>query len=279
MNPEVARLRRKSAQRKQRKRIRLVRLHWVLAGALLLALIIQGLWALAFSPRFWIYNIVVNDTDTMSSTDVIRLMQVPKHSNYYRISLRDLADRIHRDPRVEQVTVRHGEIGVLAVEVRERQPICQLGVLAPALYMDEAGYVFSRPTPPATPIPIIEGLKLPRKNVLGTQLTTPSAKQVLACLREVQRTSTELAKSLLRVHVDENGWINMVLRQGTQLFIGEPDDIPFKVWCIRTAIIQASNEGYSLDRLVYINVRFVDKETGTAATYLPKNTTMETVEQ
>ncbi|HEY3377961.1 MAG TPA: FtsQ-type POTRA domain-containing protein [Armatimonadota bacterium] len=278
MNPEVARLRRLAAQRKLRKRLRQVRLLWAIIGALVVVLLFEVLAALLFSPRFWVYRITTTGMDTLTAGEVIRLMHVPAHSNYYRTSLRTLASRISAEPRVAAAVVKRGAIGVLTVDIQERQAVCQVGETIPPLYLDAAGYVFTRPAPPDTPVPVVEGLKAPApKAIIGKRFDDAAAATVLACLAQLRIPTKGVALDITRIVVADNGWINLVLRQGTLILIGAPDELPVKAWCIKQAIIQASSEGHALEQVDYINVRVVNKETGMGPTFHVKHDQVEEI--
>lgn len=82
MNPEVARLRRQAAQRKYLKGLRYVRVLWAIAAVLLFMLVIEVVLALCFSPRFWIFRVVVQGNETIAEGDVLRLLRLPVESNY-----------------------------------------------------------------------------------------------------------------------------------------------------------------------------------------------------
>ena len=114
--------------------------------------------ALCFSPRFWIYRLEVHGNETISADEVIRLAQLPAESNYYRTTLHDLERRILFQPRIQAVTVRRQSVGVLAIDVHERQAVCQLGHTLPLTYLDNSGCLFVRPIPPVFPVPVVEGL-------------------------------------------------------------------------------------------------------------------------
>ncbi|HEX2948958.1 MAG TPA: FtsQ-type POTRA domain-containing protein [Armatimonadota bacterium] len=272
MNPEVARLRRQSAQRKFRKRLRHVRLLWTIAFVLLLLFLMEVLIALSFSPRFWIYRISVHGQETLTKGEVIRLMHLPEHSNFYRVSLGEMERRISAEQRVASVRVRRSIIGALTVDIYERQAVCQLGYSIPTLYMDAQQYVFTRPTPPTEPVPVVEGITVPSsKRILGKQLKTAETQLVLDCLNELNKASGGVDLDIARITIADKNNINLVLRQGTLVYIGPPDDLATKAWWVKTAIVQASKEGHALEQLDYINVRFVNRETGVGPTFHVKD--------
>lgn len=280
MNPEVARLRRQSAQRKLRKRLRHARLLWLVAALCLLVLLGEVIIALLCSPRFWIYRITVRNLETLTKPEVIQLMQLPPHSNFHRVSLGALARRIATDPRVDHAQVQRGAVGVLTVAVQERQPVCQLGHTIPPLYMDAHGYLFTRPVPPETPVPVVDGVPLrgSLRRVLGTRVTSIPATAVLDCLESLRKPSGAEALEITRITVTPRGWLNLVLRQGTLVFIGPADDLAFKADCITSIIAKASGGGHALEQINYINVRFANRDTGVAGTFATKNDQEETVE-
>jgi cell division septal protein FtsQ len=278
MNPEVARLRRLSAQRKLKKRLRQVRLLWSIAGVLLFCLMLEVLVALCFSPRLWVYRIAVKNCETLSTGEIIRLIHLPAGSNHFRVSLGQLAERVAREPRVATATIKHGAIGTLIVSIQERQAVFQVGYASPPLYVDAQGVVFTRPLPPVTPVPTVEGILLRApKDILGKQLTDTQATAVLACLAELKKSMGDRL-DIARATVDAQGAINLILRQGTQIFIGAPIDLPLKAWWLNKTIVQASNEGHSLEQLDYINLRFVNEDSNMGPSFHAKHDQVETIE-
>lgn len=279
MNPEVARLRRQSAQRKLRKRLRQVRLLWTIATALFLLLAIEVLVALLSSPRFQVYRISVRQSETLTTAEVIHLMALPAGSNHYRISLGKLAKRICADPRVQSATVTRGAIGTLNVELQERQAICQVGYATPPVYMDAHGFLFSRPVPPLTPAPVVEGVPLPQplSPALGKPLKSPQADAVRVCLQALNHPGTATRLDIMRMVVQPKGGINLVLSQGTLIILGSPDEMPTKIQRLKDTIVVASQSGHALDRIEYIDVSTFNKETGNGLRYAIKNTPEENV--
>ena len=275
-NPEaeVARLRRQSAQRKYIKRMRLVRLLWALAMVTLVGLCIEVLVAVGFSPRFWIYRLDVKPMETLTRVEVVKRMALPEGSNFYRVSLREMEKRIGVDPRVAHAQVTRGTIGVLRVAVRERQPVCQIGYTDPPVYMDARGYVFMRPHPPNEQVVIIEGVKLPTyRSIAGKRLQNARVKSVQATLAHLSRGQGEGTLDIARILVGQDGWITLVLKQGTQVFVGHYQDLDIqqKSWYIEKAIVAASEKGYALVDLDFIDVRYVVPETGMGIRFHPKS--------
>jgi cell division septal protein FtsQ len=272
MNPEVARLRRKAAERKYRQRVRIVRLLWATAGLLLLVLFIEGLIALGFSPRFWVYRIEVRQAETLTNAEVIRRMALPRHSSYFRAPLGRLARRIETEPRVAQAWVRRGELGVLVADVQERTAVCRLGFTAPPIYLDAAGIAFTRPVPPESPVPVLEGVVPKTLPVLGKVVALKPVTQTLACLRALRETAKDRAPlAVSRVVVGLNGGFTLILPAGTKVFLGAPERFPLKLWMLQQAVLKASQDGYSLNRIKYFDVRYVTDQSGKGVAMRPKD--------
>lgn len=275
MNPEVARLRRLSAQRKSRKQLRYVRALWGMAGVLLVVLVIEVLIALSFSPRFWIYRIEIAGTETLTRAEATRLtgLDPARRYNYYRVPLGRLAAGIRREPRVAAATVRRGPIGTLLVDVHERQAVCRLGYARPPLYLDAKGYLFTRPVAPTYSTPVVEGLTVPiTPKMLGTPLTAVPVAHVLQCLATLREASPDSPLEVARVVVTTRERMMLVLRQGTKIFIGEPKDFAAKAFVLGKTVVAASNQGYALGQLEYIDVSVISKPTDLGAVYRPKQT-------
>lgn len=264
---------RTSQQQIRGRKIRLVRRIWAMVIILFLVLTIEIFTAILSSPRFNVYRIVVKPMETITSAEVIQRIALPPESNYFRVSEKELAKRIAVDPRVARVQVTKGNVGVLQVAVQERKPVCQLGHSVPPLYMDAAGYLFQRPQPPNNAVLVVDGLKLPiTANIIGHRLKNEHLAVVRAILVKYNQDDSEGKLDIKRIIVDKQGWFTLILQQGTKVFVGDisVNNIDQKVWYIDKAIVAASDKGFSLDDLEFIDIRYVVAETGMGIRYHPK---------
>lgn len=270
MNPEVARLRRKAAQRKYVKRLRYVRFLWGIAGVLLLLLAIEAVLVLTTSPRFWIYRIKVSGGDTLTQSEVITLAGVPRHSNFYRLSLRQVADRIKNgEPRVLRVTVDRAALGVLSITLEERRPLCRLGPAAPPRYVDADGILFTRPEAPLPPVPVVDGITTPLPvSAFGKVVTADAVRAVIDCLKTASaHSATEAPLEFSRITLSATGRMTLVMPQGVTVRLGSPDHLAEKMYVLRNTIVWLSSKGYALNEIEYIDVRSVIRAAGLAADY------------
>jgi hypothetical protein len=271
MNPAVAHLRRQSAHRKYTQRMRYVRLLWLVAFVVLGLVLAEVVVTLCVSPRFWIYRLEVRGTDTLPAQEVIRLAAIPPQSNWCRTSLTEVAARVRQDARVAGVSVRRGAVGVLLIEVTERQAVCRIGFERPPRYLDAQGVIFWRPVAPSGGVPVVEGLALPRRVRGGVRMTDARTRQALACLREVRLVAEDgPTLEVTRVIVGVHDRLTLVLRSGTRIILGWPRDLRAKLWVAQKTIVQASTAGYALDQLDYIDVKVITAPTDIGAAYRPK---------
>ena len=274
MNPEVARLRRKAAQRKYVKRLRYVRFLWGIAGVLLLLLAVEAVLVLTTSPRFWIYRITVRGGETLTPSEVITLAEVPPHSNFYRLSLRQVAERITRgEPRALRVTVDRAALGVLSIVLEERRPLCRLGKEAPPRYVDGQGILFTRPEAPSPPVPVVEGITTPLPvSAFGKGVTADAVRAVIECLTTANAHSGgEAPLEFARVTLGPTGRMTLVMTQGVTVRLGTPDHLAEKMYVLRNTIVWLSSKGYALNEIEYIDVRSVLRAAGLAADYKLRN--------
>lgn len=270
MNPEVARLRRKAAQRKYVKRLRYVRLLWSIAGMLLLALAVEALLVLTVSPRFWIYRIKVTGGDTLTVPEIITLAQVPPHSNFYRLSLRRVAQRIaDGEPRVRRVTVERDTLGVLHIGLEERVPLCRLGQEEPPRYVDADDVLFTRPQPPEPPVPVIAGITIPLPvRTFGKPVNADTVRAVVNCLTIANAHPGEEAPlAFTQITLGSTGRMALVLQPGVLIKLGAPDHLEQKMYVLRNTIVYLSTKGYALNQIEYIDVRSVIRAAGLAADF------------
>jgi len=283
MNPEVARLRRDSVKRKYRKHMRHLRLLWSAVVVLLAALIGEVVLVLWFSPRFWINSIVVQGNDSLREGDVVKLVALHNpRSNFYRTSLHTLAHRVQQESRVESAQVHRGAIGQLVVTVHERQAVCRIGYGRLPLYLDAAGVLFTRSPAPPLPVPVVEGLPpAVSTSKLGVPMQQPAVTNVLEALTALRDTASSSNPIVVaRVKIGAHGELTLVLRQGTRVYLGYPNDLTTKMRAMQQVIVRASADGFPLDQLAYIDVKVLEKLTDIGAAYKPKTTNaQEAVQQ
>lgn len=256
-----------------KRKMRLIRRIWVMSIFLFVVLAIEVTTAFFTSPRFQIYRIKVAPMETISTAEIIQRMALPENSNYCRVSVKKLASLIAEDPRVAHVQVTRGNVGVLHVAVQEREPVCQLGYTIPPLYMDAAGYIFQRNRLPAKALIIVEGVKLPRYDkVIGHRLKNENLATIRLIITKFHLISNERILNVARIIVDNQGWVTLVLQQGTKVFLGDitKSNIDQKSWYIDKAIIAASEKGFTLADLEFIDIRYVVASTGMGIRYHPK---------
>lgn len=261
-NPELIRLRQQSALRKYRRSRRYAAFLWLIAGVLLALLVVEALVVSCFSPRMWIYRVEVGGVETLTPSQVIRLTGLREHSNFYRTSVAALAARIERHPSVARATVRRGNVGVLQIDVRERQPACRLTTGTPVLYLDESGVVFTRARPPAVPVPLLVGIPAPVPAMVGKRLRARRISDALACLAALRDPSLgDAPLEPTRVSVaPEDGATTLILRQGTRVLLGRPEHLPAKLWVVHQAVINAATRGQELAEIAQIDVRGAQPE-------------------
>lgn len=282
MNPEVARIRRQGMQRRYKKALRFVRLLWLLAGVLLVALVIEIVVAMCISPRFWVYRITVSGAETLTPAEIIRLAAVPSQTNYYRAPLGAIAARLQREPRIDTSEVRRQAVGILAIHVRERAAACRIGSTQPPLYLDDAGVVFTRPIAPSSPVPVVQGFPLldakgkPLRSphaMLGQRLRTQArVLQTLECLQALKDHAAIDTEPLhvSRIVFADNGMTVLVLKQGVRVFLGRPRDFAAKILVTKKTIVQAGADGYALPALDYVDVRGVEPGKVMTGVYMPR---------
>jgi len=271
MNPELARVRRLRMKQRYVRAVRFVRFLWGIAGLLFLVLLAEVVVVVLRSPRCWIYRIEAEPGDTLTAVELIRLADIPPGTNYHSVSLGQVARRIAaHEPRVRRAFVRKGALGVLRIGVEERTAVCRIGLAAPARYLDANGVLFTRPTAPATPVPVVEGLprQLPVR-AFGQRLGgDPRIANVLDCLRHMDMVFTDYHPlDVDRVMLAPNGRMTLTLRQGTRVLLGEPTDFHEKFYAVRQDIIDASQRGFALHQVDYIDARAPHRAAGLGAEY------------
>jgi hypothetical protein len=217
------------------------------------------------SPRQWVYRIDVGGLDTLTEGEVLGLAAVPPRTNTWRAPLRKIGARVNAgDPRIAEARARWIRGGVLAIDVRERQPVCRLGEADPPAYLDATGHLFTRPAPPRTAVPIVEGAPAlgdaPAWGSVPTSAEVTAALQVTAALRQAGGDMTPQVKRIVVAPMADQGQtvLKLVLDDGTPVYLGPPLDLDLKVSVARFTLTRARELRYGPGRLDYIVVRYVD---------------------
>jgi cell division septal protein FtsQ len=254
-NPRLARLLRERALRKRRDHKRWVRFLWKMVVILIVVLVVEVLYSSAASPRFWIYRIEVRGLDSLTEGEILRFAAVKDGTSYFRVRCKDIERNIRNgDPRVANVVVKRGDIGVLLIDVTERAPLCRVGETTPPLYLDSTRFLFTRPIPPRRPVPVITGIPVPDEKPPYHTLNSPQACATADYLTEFPEASVKgipIRASKGEVTVD--GAITLYLEQGTRIIVGKSEHLKDKAFLLQKIVDYIKDDGSTLDNALWID--------------------------
>ena len=246
----------------RKNRLAMYRKFWAFAWLLMVAFLVEAWIAAWYSPRNYIYRLDVRNVDTMTKEEVIQLAGVKPGTNYFRVPLQDIAGKIKaQDQRVDNVVVERGAMGTLVLLVNERKAVCRLGTSEPALYLDKKGYLFSRPVPPATPVPVLSGVEAPDEKNLGKKLTESYVAPVLSALAVLpSQTDKGVALEIASLKFDEQSGATYELANGITIEYGTLTHPAQKAAVIKSLIDKAITLGNTAEQIKSLNVTSVDNK-------------------
>ena len=246
----------------RRRRLALYRRIWTFAWVLIIAFVVEALFIAWFSPRYYIYRMDVRNVETMTQEEVTKLADVKPGTNFYRADLAQIARRIKsQDPRVDNVAVERGSMGTLLLLVNERKAVCRIGTSEPPMYLDQKGYLFTRPVPPSNAVPMLTGVDAPNETNMGKKLTDAYVVPMLKAIAALPaQTDKGFVLELATVKINDQSGVTYELTNGITIEYGQLNYPVQKATVLKSLIDQAINDGYTPDQLNILNVTCVDNK-------------------
>jgi cell division protein FtsQ len=182
---------------------------WVVALALVVAVVATGVWAVWFSSLLAVHDVEVSGTTTVSSAEVRRLSGIDDGTPLARVDLSRARQRVESLAQVRSVDVTRHWPHTVRITVHERVPVAVVSVGGRLRALDEDGVLFDDYRRPPAGLPRV---------VTQTGMTT-------AALREAAEVVTALPNrlSVLVDHVSLQGvgQVQLALRDGRTAVWGD----------------------------------------------------------
>jgi cell division protein FtsQ len=208
--PAASRTRRRFARRQWRRR-------WVswkplLVLALVLALLVGGLWVVFFSRYLAVQDVMVSGTGLLSTEDVRRAARVPADEPLARVDLAGIERRVESLAPVADATVTRQWPDQLRIVVTERVAVAVVDIGGRIRGMDESGVVFRDYPRPPRDLPLVR----------TTGRTGGEALREAALV--VSSLPPGLARRVEHLEVVTVDQITLVLRDGRQVLWGSAEE-------------------------------------------------------
>lgn len=236
----------------RRRSIRRKRVGVVLGVALAAVALAWGVLALWNAPLFAADSIAVTGQHRLSRGEVLKMAAVPPNATLLRLPVAEIKRRLTASPWISAVEVHRQFPHAVYIAITERVPVAVAEPGDGAQWLvsgdghwltqrskeDTATFVVIRDIPGLAPIP-------------GSRADAPEMKNALAV---IQGLSPRLLDRVVAVSAPTVEKTALLLKKDVQVFVGKADDLEQKDK-IALAILAKQK------RLVYINVRVIDRPT------------------
>lgn len=216
-----------SYMRSERKRHKRRVIEWgrLLSVLLLVALTIEVIGALLTSPYFSIRKISVSGNKSLSTSQVMSLLDKLKGSNIFRIDKHEIVKRLKQNPVIKDARVFRRLPNGLLVHVIERKPDAILSVNGELYLLDSSGIPYRPISEVDRRLTIIlcNNLSAVRMGKCISALEFTVARQ---CLLQVRK---EKLPKITEIYVDQNDGLCLNTRDGFKVILGQPDQITQKI--------------------------------------------------
>lgn len=195
---------------------RWLRLRWVLAGLLSVALVVSGIWLVWFSSVLGVEEVTVSGTGYLSADDIRAAASVPDGEPLASVDLEAIRRRVQALAPVRSAEVRRVWPDSVDVRVEERQAIAVVSIGGVVRGLDADGVVFRTYSSKPRDLPLVQADPDTR-----TEAIAESAKVVSAL-------PASLARSVDHIETRTLDEITLVLRDGRTVLWGSSADSELK---------------------------------------------------
>lgn len=221
--------------------------------ALLIVGTVWGVSAIVRSPMFAVTSVQVTGNSRVGTAAVTALAKVPANATMFTLNSRAVSNRVARNPWIASVKVTKDFPHSVVISVTERVPVAIVDAGGANLYLVSGdGYWLGKraaeDTATMTVIRDIETLDV-KPGVRSR------SKELLNALSVLKGLSPELSgqvKIISAASVDKTA---LFTKKDVEIFIGSSEDLAKKDRIVRKILAEQR------DKVVYINVRVVDRPT------------------
>lgn len=209
---------------------RLRRLRPFLYAALVLALVLGGVWLVFFSSVVTVREVAVSGNQTVSAVRVRAVAEVPVGRQLARVDLGAIRARVETIAAVKSVSVSRSWPHTVAISVTERTPVAVVDRGAGLQAVDEDGVLFGAYTRRPDSLPLV--------------VTAPDVKaEALAeAARVVSSLRSDIAAKVDRVEVQTVDTIRLHLTGGRTVMWGSAEQSDQKAAVLAVLLGQDARE-------------------------------------
>ena len=186
------------------------------------------------SPMFYVRRQKIVGNTTVPASDILKRLNLPRHSNIFLIRKRMIAERVMTNPVVKDVRLHRKLPDILIVQVIERKPYLTLSTSEKLYAVDHAGVPFRILKHADSELPVVS-CKVKKRIVLGKPLNDPNFKIARDCLLLVNGRKIF---QITELGVDQNQELWLNVRDGFQVKLGQAARLSEKLRIAKQAVDQ-----------------------------------------
>ena len=212
----------------------------------LLFFIIVGMAAFIFvSPVFNISKIEVKGNEIISSDTIISLSGIKENENIFRISKKNINNRLKENPYIKDVTIGRKLPGTLELNIDERKIAYQVKVINSYVYLDYQGYILEV-SEKQKDVPIVEGFNTDQESILkANRLSGVDIEHLKVLLKIMENAQkNEISKLINKIIIKDNEYILDIKNEKKTVYLGNAKDITNQMYYVKLILEkEKDNEG------------------------------------
>lgn len=232
--------------KKAKKKVNVKFIKAILKILCLIGLIAGAIAFLMISPVFNIAEIEVANNQKLSDDTYISLSGITYGENIYRISKREVTEKIKENAYVESVEIKRNLPDKLTIEVKERTATYMIEVDGSYMYIDNQGYMLEISKEKLN-VPILQGIETAEENIkVKNRLCDEDLEKLNKVLEIYQNaTSTGINELITKIDISDKTNYKLILeKEKKTVHLGEADDLMNKFnWIKVTLETEKDKEG------------------------------------
>ena len=224
-----------SVSRRHKRRV--INRKRLLLTVFLLAIGVELVFVLLTSPMFAVKKVEVVGNQTISDSQVVRTLKLPKNANIFRVNEDSVLCEVRRDPVVREAALHRKIPCTLIVSISERKPHFVLDSSGSLYEVDYSGVPFRLDKVVKGKLPMIS-CQVRKKIVLGRPIKDPAFDSARKCLLLAQ---AKKFRGTIKITVDQKSDICLNIWDDFQVKLGRPEQLARKL-DVAEQVIQQSPE-------------------------------------
>ena len=214
-------------------------------AALGLALVEVGVLLFA-NPYMHVTRVRVEGAQTLTAQQVFQEARVPRHANIFWMLRQPFGKRLAANPVIDHAERSIRLPNLLVLKVTERQPKAVLAGNGQFWLLDAKAIAYRQIDGPLPGVPMVQATSalMPQEVTPGQSLHAPWLSDAFSLL-SLLSASPNLGD--LKIVVDQNSNLCLNRKDGLQIRLGQPDDLPQKLALAEAALAAHGNDSAYID--------------------------------